>query len=124
MKKERSTLSKKITGYSSLAASLLTVSNLVNAQIVYTDVNPDNSQAGNGAEYDLDLNNDATVDFKITITSNGAAVKMAAEALGAAVAIGQRVHAYVGSKDGRGLVLFAPLRDAQQQPSAAAGGAA
>lgn len=82
MKKERSTLSKKITGYSSLAASLLTVSNLVNAQIVYTDVNPDNSQAGNGAEYDLDLNNDATVDFKITITSNGAAVKMAAEALG------------------------------------------
>ncbi|MBX7108119.1 MAG: T9SS type A sorting domain-containing protein [Chitinophagales bacterium] len=82
MKKERSTLSKKITSYSSLAASLLTVSNLVNAQIVYTDVNPDDAQANNGAEYDLDLNNDATVDFKITISSTGGAVKMAAEAIG------------------------------------------
>lgn len=82
MKKETSTLSKKITGYSSLAASLLAISNLANAQIVYTDVNPDVTDTGNGAAYDLDLNNDATVDFKITITSNGAAVKMAAEAIG------------------------------------------
>ena len=36
------------------------------------------------------------------------------------VQIGQRVHAYVGSKDGRGLVLFAPLREAQQPTGGAA----
>ena len=82
MKKDTSTLTKKITGYSSLAASLLAISNLASAQIVYTDVNPDVTDSGNGAAYDLDLNNDATVDFRISITSNGAAAKLAAEAIG------------------------------------------
>ncbi|HUM46583.1 MAG TPA: T9SS type A sorting domain-containing protein [Chitinophagales bacterium] len=82
MKQKTSTLSKKITGYSSMAASLLAISNLASAQIVYTDVNPDFADANNGAEYGLDLNNDATVDFKVTITSNGGAgVRMVAEVL-------------------------------------------
>ncbi|SDM08716.1 hypothetical protein SAMN05428957_102221 [Oryzisolibacter propanilivorax] len=40
-----------------------------------------------------------------------------------AVCIGQRVHAYVGSREGRGLVLFAPLRDPRAS-AATSGGAA
>ncbi|MGB3075256.1 MAG: T9SS type A sorting domain-containing protein [Chitinophagales bacterium] len=81
MKQQRSTLSKKITGYSSMAASLLAISNIANAQIMYTDVNPDFVGTGNGASYDLDLNNDGTTDFQVNITSNGADVKLLINAI-------------------------------------------
>ncbi|MEO6168519.1 MAG: T9SS type A sorting domain-containing protein [Chitinophagales bacterium] len=76
MKQKTSTLSKKITGYSTMAASLLAISNIANGQIVYTDVTPDFVGTGNGASYDLDLNNDGTTDFQVNISSNGADVKL------------------------------------------------
>ena len=46
---------------------ILTVINpFVNAQIVYTDVNPDVTSSGS---YNLDLNNDGAIDFVIAHTS-------------------------------------------------------
>jgi len=41
---------------------------LVKAQIVYTDVNPDSTFNTDGGTYNLDLNNDGTVDFLITFS--------------------------------------------------------
>ena len=70
---------------------------------------------------------DAGGSYNVALIDLDEGVRMMGRVEGVApesVAIGQRVHAYVGSKDGRGLVLFAPLREAQQQPTAAAGGAA
>lgn len=81
MKKENSTLTKKIKSYSALAGSMLAMANFANAQIVYTDVDPDATGTGDGASYNLDLNNDGTTDFVITVSSNGGAgVKMVVEA--------------------------------------------
>jgi hypothetical protein len=81
MKKETSTLSKKIKGYSTLAGSLLAISQIAEGQIVYTDVT-DTTVTGNGASYDLDLNNDGSTDYSFGISTNGGAgVKMAANAL-------------------------------------------
>ena len=40
-----------------------------NAQIVYTDVNPDVTYNTNGGVYALDLNNDGITDFDITFTT-------------------------------------------------------
>lgn len=76
MKKETATLLKKISSYSSMAASLLAISNAANAQIVYKDIDPDFVGTGNGTSYDLDLNNDGTTDFQINLTSNGNAFKL------------------------------------------------
>ncbi|MFI5219410.1 MAG: T9SS type A sorting domain-containing protein [Bacteroidia bacterium] len=41
-----------------------------NAQIVYTDVNPDVTVSTNGGVYHLDLNNDGITDFNITYTTS------------------------------------------------------
>jgi hypothetical protein len=79
MKKETSTLNKKVKGYSALAGSLLAMVQIADGQIVYTDVT-DTTVSGDGANYDLDLNNDGTSDFSFNITS-GAGVKLLGEAL-------------------------------------------
>lgn len=76
MKKGATNLSKKFAAYSSMAASLLAISNVASAQVIYTDIVPDYAGAENGATYDLDLNNDGTVDFKINYTSNGPSFKL------------------------------------------------
>lgn len=58
---KNTTLKKKLKSYSALAGTLV-AGGTVEAQINYTDVNPDlNVVTGNS--YNLDLNNDATVDF-------------------------------------------------------------
>lgn len=59
-----------------MAVSLFAVSNMANAQVTYTDIDPDYAGAENGATYDLDLNNDGIVDFKINYTSNGPSFKL------------------------------------------------
>jgi hypothetical protein len=67
MKKE---LQKRITRYTSTAAAVVAAVTGANAQIVYTDVNPDfmadDDQDANGFTVaGIDLNNDATVDFVV-----------------------------------------------------------
>jgi hypothetical protein len=64
--KKNSTVQKKLRSYSAMAGTLVAAVNSADAQtIVYTDVSPD-AVLGSSGVYNLDLNNDAVVDFKIT----------------------------------------------------------
>lgn len=65
MKKEF-TFSKKLASYSALAATVLMVSETADAQIIYTDVNP-NDLVNSPGSYILDLNNDGTTDFQFNL---------------------------------------------------------
>jgi hypothetical protein len=69
MKKE-STLSKKLASYSALASTVLMVSKIADAQIMYTDVNPDDTAHVVGS-YLLDLNNDGATDFQFNLILSG-----------------------------------------------------
>ncbi len=63
---QKSTLNKeKLMKYSAMAGTVLAASGAADAQIIYTDVNPDQTIGIPGA-FALDLNNDLTVDFNIT----------------------------------------------------------
>ena len=57
-------LQNKMMKYSAAAAALVTASGAT-AQVVYTDVDPDFTHAGDEIAVGLDLNNDATFDFAI-----------------------------------------------------------
>jgi len=61
--KKNSTLSKKLKNYSALAGTVTAAVAGANAQIIYTDVNPDVTVNGNLSGYALDLDNDANADF-------------------------------------------------------------
>lgn len=65
--KKKSTLSKKLASYSALATIVLAGSKSSDAQILYTDVNPDDTIHVVG-DYLLDLNNDGTIDFHFNLT--------------------------------------------------------
>ncbi len=58
-------LAKKISAYSTLAAAFLAGRSEADAQIIYTDINPDTTFSQNNSLYSLDLNNDGQPDFKI-----------------------------------------------------------
>jgi len=55
----------KIKKYLALAGGITTVVSGTNAQVVYTDVNPDYLLSGNLSVYPLDLNNDSSPDFML-----------------------------------------------------------
>jgi hypothetical protein len=61
--------SKRLTSYSLFSTAFLLAGVETNAQVIYTDVDPDESYIGDGESYDLDLNNDGTTDFIISIKS-------------------------------------------------------
>jgi hypothetical protein len=61
--KKTSTLSEKIKAYSALAGSVVALAPAANAQINYTDINPD-SVFTNPGNFDIDINNDAINDFQ------------------------------------------------------------
>ncbi|HYV94516.1 MAG TPA: T9SS type A sorting domain-containing protein [Chitinophagales bacterium] len=67
MKKENSTLKRKLKQYSAVAGSMLAVTGVADAQAIYTDVNPDKVLIGTnllpGDTMRLDLNNDGITDF-------------------------------------------------------------
>jgi hypothetical protein len=62
MKKQ---LQNKLTKYSTAAGAAVLAVGSTQAQIIYTDVNPDFVHAGGNVQVGLDLNNDATADFVI-----------------------------------------------------------
>src|SRR4026207_2265880 len=67
MKKQNSTLSKRLKQYSALAGSMLVVTGIAQGQVVYTDI-PDDTLVGvpfPGDAYFLDLDNDGIVDYVI-----------------------------------------------------------
>jgi hypothetical protein len=57
-------LQKRLGKYTAAAAALVGATG-ANAQIVYTDVNPDFAHPGNEIGFGLDLNNDANFDFAL-----------------------------------------------------------
>ena len=59
---------QKLAAYSAVAGAMLTVGQTANAQVVYTDVDPDESFTA--GSYNIDLNNDATTDFVLNQASN------------------------------------------------------
>ncbi len=61
-------LLSKVRDYSVLATAAV-AANSADAQIIYTDINPDQVFNGNGS-YNLDLNNDLTNDFILNISGN------------------------------------------------------
>ena len=65
------TVESKIKRYSALAGGLTAVAGVANAQIVHTEINPDTFITGNGAVYNLDVDNNGVVDYTFyTITSS------------------------------------------------------
>ncbi|GDX51920.1 hypothetical protein LBMAG27_09670 [Bacteroidota bacterium] len=70
MKPDKNDLKKKLAAYCTLSAGFLAMhAEKACAQIIYTDVNPDavlNSSFWLGANYQLDLNNDGIVDFRLS----------------------------------------------------------
>ena len=56
---------KNITTYSAIAGIFISFHNITNAQIVYTNIDPDEILNADGDSYLLDLNNDGTVDFNL-----------------------------------------------------------
>jgi hypothetical protein len=58
-------LQKRITTYSKLTGTFLTMAGAANAQVVYTDVVPDQILNVNGQTFMLDLNSDLQTDFMI-----------------------------------------------------------
>ncbi|MBA3649613.1 MAG: T9SS type A sorting domain-containing protein [Chitinophagales bacterium] len=67
MKKENSTLLRKLVSYSALAAPIIAGTTNANGQIVYTNVEPDAVVQKNGGNYALDLDGDSNTDFLIQI---------------------------------------------------------
>jgi hypothetical protein len=64
MKTNKQNIQKKLKSYSALAGTLAAAIGSADAQVVYTDVSPD-STLSTGESYNLDLNNDAVVDFQL-----------------------------------------------------------
>ena len=60
------TIESKIKRYTALAGGITAIAGVANAQVVYTDINPDQLVTGNGGMYSLDVDNDGTVDFSLT----------------------------------------------------------
>ena len=58
-------MNPKLKKYLALAGSVTTVVSNADAQVVYTDVNPDYLLTGNLNTYDLDLNNDGVSEFSL-----------------------------------------------------------
>jgi hypothetical protein len=100
---------KKLAAYSALAAGVVAVGGTAEAQIIYTDVNPDQTWTADH-QLDLDLNSDGITDFTFLI-----GVGAGRNALRVAPEIGNEM---LGSLQGNFFYPFAmnlnqPINDAQ-----------
>lgn len=68
--KKNTITNNKMSAYSLMAISFLSVAD-VSGQLIYTDVDPDQTFDADGQSYDLDLNGDATIDFNIKVVDYG-----------------------------------------------------
>ena len=64
MRKSLTPLEKRLAAYASAAGVTLAVAPLADAQVIYTDVEPD--LCVNYATYEFDLDDDGTNDFRVT----------------------------------------------------------
>lgn len=61
---------KTLSNYKLMTVAVLGYAATGNAEIIYTDVDPDQTFTENGDSYELDLNNDGDIDFTINVTSS------------------------------------------------------
>jgi hypothetical protein len=97
-------VTKKLASYSALAGAFVLANAGANAQVAYTDVNPDETYSGDGEFYELDLNGDGDVDFMFKVsdfTSPGFFYSIADPTVTWAGAIKNvRIYSYNGSVGG------------------------
>ncbi len=74
----KKSLQSKLKKYGTAAAAVSMVAGVsdADAQVMYTDVNPDQTFTNNGDSYNLDLNGDATIDFTINLTVSSGVYKV------------------------------------------------
>jgi hypothetical protein len=66
--KKQAGKNSRVKTYLALTAGFVAISPLADAQIIYTDVNPDSVLTGNES-FQIDINNDSIMDFKIRHSS-------------------------------------------------------
>jgi len=66
-KSSTQTTAKRLAGYSTMAGAFVALSTNAQAQFLYTDIEPDETYAGDGEFYELDLNNDGDVDYMFVV---------------------------------------------------------
>ncbi len=64
---KREQILRKLTAYSSLAATLTGISHETKGAVIYTDIDPDSVFMQSGDAYELDINHDNTPDFKLSM---------------------------------------------------------
>lgn len=69
MKKTNTQINNKLGAYSAMALAFMLAGNESHAEVIYTDVNPDETYDANGDAFEIDLNLDGYADFKIGIVS-------------------------------------------------------
>ncbi len=69
----KTSLQNRIKKYGTMAAAVTAVAAVsdADAQVMYTDINPDETYSTHGDSYDLDLNGDAIIDFQILQATSG-----------------------------------------------------
>ena len=96
---EKTPLNKKLKSYSALAGSLALISTQTDAQVIYTDVNPDSTTAIGGSYFNLDLDNGGVFDFAFNLnigsSSSYTSQQVAVTPAGANGVAGDTVGAYV-----------------------------
>lgn len=63
------TLNNKLKSYSALAGSMALIGTQADAQIIYTDINPDSTTALAGSYFNLDLDNGGVFDFAFNLNA-------------------------------------------------------
>ena len=66
----KKSLQEKLKKYGTMAAAVTGAVASADAQVVYTDIIPDSTFNNDGDVYNLDLNNDAIIDFQINLNTN------------------------------------------------------
>ena len=93
------TLNNKLKSYSALAGSIALMSSQADAQIIYSDINPDSTINIGGNLYNLDLDNggvfDYTIKLNIGTSSSYTSQQVAISPTGANGVAGDTVGAYV-----------------------------
>ncbi len=57
----------KLASYSAMAGAFIAINSNADGQVLYTDVNPDETYSENGEFYELDLNLDGDIDFSLKV---------------------------------------------------------
>lgn len=96
---KNNTHKNRLKAYSALAGSIVLMGSQADAQIIYTDINPDSTTIIPGNFYNLDLDNDGTFDFSFNLnfgsTSSYTSQQVGVTPAGSNAIAGDTVGAYI-----------------------------